>query len=275
MGIRFFGAYAPQNDNVSWSVILSEGKNLTDSFNGIKKKRKRGGIMVATAKKAAKEPVVKPKTISKKERQRLNDVLEILACTYKDTKSALKYNSVYQLLVAVILSAQTNDNQVNKITDVLFIDHGTPETMVELSLGEMEEYIKTCGLYKNKAKNVLATSRLLLEQYGGQVPEDREELMKLPGVGRKTANVVLSVGFGRPAMAVDTHVFRVSHRLGLSDGKDPLDTEQDICRVIPEKDWADAHHWLIWHGRKICSAQKPKCDICPLAALCTYKGEDK
>lgn len=216
----------------------------------------------------------KTKRISAKERQRINAVLAILADTYKDTKSALKYNSIYQLLIAVILSAQTNDNQVNKITDVLFIDHGTPETMVTLTLSEMEEYIKTCGLYKNKAKNVLATSQILLDQYSGQVPDSREELMKLPGVGRKTANVVLSVGFGKPALAVDTHVFRVSHRLGLSDGKDPLETEVDICRVIPEKDWADAHHWLIWHGRKVCSAQKPKCDSCPLVAFCRY-GEEK
>lgn len=215
------------------------------------------------------------KRLSAKERQRIDEVLAILGTTYKDTKSALKFNSTYQLLIAVILSAQTNDNQVNKITDVLFVDHGTPETMVELSLEEMENYIKTCGLYKNKAKNVLATSRMLLEEYGGQVPDNREDLMRLPGVGRKTANVVLSVGFGKPAMAVDTHVFRVSHRLGLSTGKDPLETEADICRVIPEKDWADAHHWLIWHGRRVCSAQRPKCDVCPLAALCLYKGEDK
>lgn len=217
----------------------------------------------------------KKKKISKKEQQRIDAVLEVLSHTYENTKSALKYNSIYQLLVAVILSAQTNDNQVNKITDVLFVEHGTPETMVTLSLEEMENYIKTCGLYKNKAKNVLATSQLLLDKYHGQVPDTREELMTLPGVGRKTANVVLSVGFGKPALAVDTHVFRVSHRLGLSDGKDPLETEKDICQVIPEKDWADAHHWLIWHGRKVCSAQRPKCDICPLAALCMYKGENK
>lgn len=230
-------------------------------------------MTVATKTKSVKTE--KPKPISTKERQRINEVLDILAATYKDTKSALKFNTTYQLLIAVILSAQTNDNQVNKITDVLFVDHGTPETMIELSLAEMEDYIKTCGLYKNKAKNVLATSRMLLEEYGGQVPDNREDLMRLPGVGRKTANVVLSVGFGKPAMAVDTHVFRVSHRLGLSTGKDPLETEADICQVIPEKDWADAHHWLIWHGRRVCSAQRPKCDVCPLTALCLYKGEDK
>ncbi len=230
---------------------------------------------MTTVNKEKSVKTVKPKRISAKERQRIDGVLEILADTYKDTKSALKFNSTYQLLIAVILSAQTNDNQVNKITDVLFVDHGTPETMVELSLEEVEAYIKTCGLYKNKAKNVLATSHMLLEEYGGRVPDNREELMRLPGVGRKTANVVLSVGFGKPAMAVDTHVFRVSHRLGLSNGKDPLDTEADICQVIPEQDWADAHHWLIWHGRRVCSAQRPKCDSCPVAALCLYKGEDK
>ena len=156
---------------------------------------------MTTVNKEKSVKTVKPKRISAKERQRIDGVLEILADTYKDTKSALKFNSTYQLLIAVILSAQTNDNQVNKITDVLFVDHGTPETMVELSLEEVEAYIKTCGLYKNKAKNVLATSHMLLEEYGGRVPDNREELMRLPGVGRKTANVVLSVGFGKPAMA--------------------------------------------------------------------------
>lgn len=236
---------------------------------------KDGMVVVLEKNKVVTEKKEKVKLISKKEQQRINSVLEILAHTYEDTKSALKYNSIYQLLVAVILSAQTNDNQVNKITDVLFQEHGTPETMVTLSLEELENYIKTCGLYKNKAKNVLATSQILLEKYRGQVPDSREELMSLPGVGRKTANVVLSVGFGKPALAVDTHVFRVSHRLGLSNGKDPLETEQDICRVIPEKDWAEAHHWLIWHGRKICSAQKPKCDICPLAPFCIFKEENR
>ena len=147
------------------------------------------------------------------------EILAILKATYKGIGPALKFDSVYQLLVAVILSAQTNDNQVNKITAELFKNHGTPETMAQLSLEEIEDFIRTCGLYKNKAKSIYQTTRILLGQYGGEVPKDRDLLVKLPGVGRKTANVVLSVGFKEPALAVDTHVFRVSHRMGLSCGK--------------------------------------------------------
>lgn len=202
-----------------------------------------------------------------------NKILQILEAEYGGIGPALKYGSIYQLLVAVILSAQTNDNQVNRITEKLFVEHGTPETMVTLSQKELEEYIKTCGLYQNKAKNVLAASRMLIDNFDGQVPQTREELMSLPGVGRKTANVVLSVGFGEPALAVDTHVFRVSHRLGFSEGKTPDDVEKDLCAAIPKKKWAAAHHWFIWHGRKRCTARNPQCAECPLNRYCPeYKN---
>lgn len=195
-------------------------------------------------------------------------ILQILKDTYKGIGPALKFESVYQLLIAVILSAQTNDNQVNKITAELFREHGTPETMAELSEEEIIDYIRTCGLYKNKAKSIYATTRILLEQYGGEVPKDRDLLVKLPGVGRKTANVVLSVGFKEPALAVDTHVFRVAHRMGFSAGKNPDAVERDLCAIIPRDDWADAHHWLIWHGRKACPAKKPDCENCPVGKIC-------
>ncbi len=215
----------------------------------------------------AKSPVKKPR-VSKKQRENRELMLKALATAYAGIDSALEFGSVFQLLIAVMLSAQTNDNQVNKITQVLFVDHGTPETLGQLSIEEIEGYIKTCGLYKNKAKNVAATCKMILEDYGGQVPKTREELVKLPGVGRKTANVVLSVGYKLPALAVDTHVFRVAHRMGFSQGKTPDQVEEDLCNIIPKEDWAKAHHWLIWHGRKACHARKPDCENCPVTAYC-------
>ena len=196
------------------------------------------------------------------------EILARLAEVYADTGSALHFGSTYQLLVAVMLSAQTNDNQVNKITADLFPDYGTPQQMATLTLAELEEKIQTCGLYKNKAKNILAATQILLAQYGGEVPHTREELVALPGVGRKTANVVLSVGFNLPALAVDSHIYRVAHRLGLSAGKTPDTVEADLCALIPEEEWAKAHHWFIWHGRRVCDARRPKCTDCPVGDLC-------
>lgn len=194
-----------------------------------------------------------------------------MAEVYGGETSALEFGSTFQLLVAVMLSAQTNDNQVNKITRELFRDYGTPEKLAELDVPALEEKIKTCGLYKNKAKNIVATTRILLDEYGGQVPSTEAELVALPGVGRKTANVVRSVGFGLPALAVDTHVARVARRLGLSDGKTPDAVEADLCALLPREDWAAAHHWFIWHGRRVCSARQPKCDSCPLAEWCAKR----
>ena len=202
-------------------------------------------------------------------------ILAILEETYGGAKPALHFGSPFQLLIAVMLSAQTNDNQVNKITDALFAACPDCAHMAQLSQEQLEAYIRTCGLYKNKAKNILATCQLLLAEYGGEVPADREALMRLPGVGRKTANVVLSVGFGQPALAVDTHVFRVSRRLALAFANTADGVEEDLCAIIPAEKWGQAHHWLIWHGRRLCSAQRPKCQACPLALLCPSARETR
>ena len=203
--------------------------------------------------------------ITKKQKQQ---ILKLLESTYQEAKTALHFDSVFQLLVAVILSAQTNDNQVNKITKDLFARYPGPKDFLTLSQEELEQYIRTCGLYKNKAKNILAASRMICDQFDSQVPQTRENLMLLPGVGRKTANVILNVGFGKPALAVDTHVFRVARRLGLSSGTTPDAVEKELCLLVPEEKWGSAHHWLIWHGRKICVAQKPKCGQCPCEKIC-------
>ena len=198
-------------------------------------------------------------------------ILAILEETYGGAKPALHFGSPFQLLIAVMLSAQTNDNQVNKITDALFAACPDCAHMAQLSQEQLEAYIRTCGLYKNQAKNILATCQLVLAEYGGEVPADREALMRLPGVGRKTANVVLSVGFGQPALAVDTHVFRVSNRIGLVDEKDVLSTEKALMETIPREQWTVNHHRLIWHGRMICTARNPQCDTCPLTEICLKK----
>ncbi|MEL7564989.1 MAG: endonuclease III [Dehalobacterium sp.] len=195
-------------------------------------------------------------------------ILKILEDTYKGYKTALQFSTPFELMIATILSAQTNDNQVNKITNSLFKKYNTPEHFSNLIPEELEQEIKTCGLYKNKAKNIIAASKYILDHYGGRVPNNREELMLLPGVGRKTANVILSNAFGIPALAVDTHVFRVSGRLGLSSGSNPDETEKQLMALIPEEKWGEAHHWLIWHGRKICSARNPNCKNCPVNQLC-------
>ncbi len=199
------------------------------------------------------------------------EILKILEEQYGGSVSALHFNSIFQLLVAVVLSAQTNDNQVNKITETLFQTYGDAASFAQLTPEELEPYIKTCGLYKNKAKNLVALSQKLLSEYGGVVPREREALMSLPGVGRKTANVVLAVGFGEPALAVDTHVFRVSRRLGLAVANHTDGVEKELCAIIPKEKWAFAHHWLIWHGRRLCHARRPQCDICPLAVRCPEK----
>ena len=204
--------------------------------------------------------------------ERQQEILRILDETYHGMNTALNYKSPFELLVAVILSAQCTDERVNKITARLFPKYNTPQKMVKLSLQEMEEAIKECGLYHAKAKNLLGTCHRLLEEYNGQVPATREDLMTLPGAGRKTANVMLSVAFHQPALAVDTHVFRVSKRLGLAKGEDPLLVEQELLKVVPKEKWSEAHHWLIWHGRKICKARKPLCQECPVRELCpSYK----
>ena len=203
----------------------------------------------------------------------IKQILSILEDTYQGSASALKFDSVFQLMVAVILSAQTNDNQVNKITAELFHQYPDAAAFAQLTPEELEPSISSCGLYKNKAKNIVAASKIIQDQYGGEVPHTKEQLTALPGVGGKTANVILAVGFGIPALAVDTHVFRVANRLGLAHTRTPEQTEAALCALIPKEKWADAHHWLIWHGRKICAARHPDCERCPLQGLCEYRQQ--
>ncbi len=196
-----------------------------------------------------------------------------LAEALPEPQSELEYDSAYTLLVAVVLSAQATDVGVNKATAKLFPVANTPEAMLALGEGGLKEHIKTIGLFNSKAKNVIALSRLLLEKHDGQVPADREALEALPGVGRKTANVVLNVWFGEPTIAVDTHIFRVSNRTGLAPGKTPLEVEQKLIRVVPKDRKMHAHHWLILHGRYTCKAQRPLCYECRVADLCAFKGK--
>ena len=193
-----------------------------------------------------------------------------LATLYPDAKPALHYTTPYELLVAVVLSAQCTDERVNIVTEKLFQKYSTPEAMVTLSQKELEKYIFSCGFYRMKAEHILSASRDILERFGGEVPSTIEELMTLAGVGKKTANVVYSVAFGGAAIAVDTHVFRVSNRLGLAKGTTPLAVEEGLCKVIPKEDWSKAHHWLIYHGRRVCHSQKPACESCTLAHLCDF-----
>ncbi len=184
--------------------------------------------------------------------------------------SELEYTSVFELLAAVLLSAQATDVGVNKATRRLFPVANTPQALLDLGLERLENHIKTIGLYRTKARNLLQTCRILVERYGGEVPRTREELEQLPGVGRKTANVVLNVAFGQPTMAVDTHIFRVGNRTGLAPGKTPLAVELQLLQRVPAAYATDAHHWLILLGRYVCQARKPRCWECKVAAYCDY-----
>ena len=195
-------------------------------------------------------------------------ILKELAALYPDAKPALHYNTPYELLVAVILSAQCTDERVNKVTEVLFKEHNTPQTMLSLTQGELEKFIFSCGFYHNKAAHILSASRDILEKYAGRVPSTLDELKTLAGVGQKTANVVYAVAFGGDAIAVDTHVFRVSNRLGLAEGQTPAKVEEGLCKVLPKSEWSKAHHYLIYHGRRVCHSQRPDCENCTLKNLC-------
>lgn len=194
--------------------------------------------------------------------------LEILEETYRGAKPELHFSNPFELLIAVILSAQCTDKRVNITTARLFKKAATPAAIVALGISGLEEEIKDCGLFRNKAKNIMATCRMLVEEFGGEVPSDYDTLLKLPGVGRKTANVVTSVAFGRPAIAVDTHVFRIANRLKLAVGETPLAVEKGLMKAIPREKWSAAHHWLIYHGRRVCKANRPLCGECPLADVC-------
>ncbi len=205
--------------------------------------------------------------------QKKKQALQILAQVYADARPALVYSTAYELLVAVILSAQCTDERVNKVTRELFKEHNTPQTMLLFSQQELEGYIFSCGLYRSKAAHILSASRDIVDKFGGKVPSDFAQLKSLAGVGQKTANVVSSVWFEADAIAVDTHVFRVSNRLGLAHANTPLRTEEQLKQAIPQADWSKAHHWLIWHGRKVCHAQNPACSACPLSDCCDYFQE--
>ncbi len=186
---------------------------------------------------------------------------------YPEAKAELVFSNPYEMLVATILSAQCTDKQVNKVTPAVFARYPDANAMADAKEEDLYPMVKSCG-FKSKAGNIIAACRMIQEEHGGQVPDTREALVRLPGVGRKTANVVLSNAFGIPAFAVDTHVFRVSNRLGLCKADTVEETEKQMTRLIPEEKWGQAHHWLIWHGRRICKAQRPLCDECGLRDLC-------
>lgn len=202
------------------------------------------------------------------------DAIEGFFATLKEVNpqpvTELEYSSVFELLVAVLLSAQATDVSVNKATRSLFVVANTPRKMLALGTDGLERYIKTIGLYHSKARHLLQTCQILLDQHGGQVPRSREALQALPGVGRKTANVILNVAFGEPTMAVDTHVFRLANRTGLAPGTTPLEVEQALLKNIPPSYLVDAHHWLILHGRYVCQARQPQCWQCAVRAYCDF-----
>ena len=203
------------------------------------------------------------------------ELFERLRAANPEPRSELVYRNPFELLVAVVLSAQATDKSVNLATAKLFPVANTPEKIVGLGEAGLTEYIKTIGLFRTKAKNVIGLSKMLLDRHGGEVPADRAALESLPGVGRKTANVVLNVAFGEPTIAVDTHIFRVANRTGLAPGKDPLEVEQGLLRAVPHEFLLHAHHWLILHGRYVCLARKPRCPECPIRDLCGWKEKTR
>jgi endonuclease III len=206
-------------------------------------------------------------------REHIEPFFETLQSANPQPNTELEYTTVFELLAAVLLSAQATDVGVNKATRRLFVVANTPQRILDLGLPKLEAAIKTIGLYRSKAKHLYQTCAILVAQHGGQVPHTREALEALPGVGRKTANVVLNVAFGEPTMAVDTHIFRVSNRTGLAPGKTPLTVELGLMRRIPERFLVDAHHWLILHGRYVCMARKPDCASCSVHAFCRFKDK--
>ncbi len=201
------------------------------------------------------------------------EILKRLKAHYPEAKPELWFRTPFELLIATILSAQTTDKQVNAVTGTLFERYSDAAALAAASMEEIETIIKSCGFFHTKARNIQAAAAALVDKHSGQVPCTMEELTALPGVGRKTANVVMSNAFGIPAIAVDTHVFRVSNRLGLAAAKDVLETERQLMDNIPREQWSAAHHWLIYHGRRVCTAQRPKCPTCFLNDICPWRGK--
>jgi endonuclease III len=203
------------------------------------------------------------------------EIFERFRAANPDPKTELVYRTPFELLVSVVLSAQATDKSVNAATAKLYVEFNTPEQIIKLGVTGLEDYIRTIGLYRTKAKNVIALSQIILKEHAGEVPRTREELEKLPGVGRKTANVVLNVAYGEPTMAVDTHIFRVANRTGIAPGKDPLQVEEKLLKFIPPEFLMHAHHWLILHGRYTCLARTPKCPQCLIRDLCEFKAKTR
>ena len=203
-------------------------------------------------------------------KKQVGQILDRLRDEYPEAGCALEHKNKYELIICVVLSAQTTDKSVNKISDALFEKYPTPYDLAQAEQEDVIDIIRTIGMYKTKSKNIIALAKALVADFDGQVPGDYDQLIKLPGVGRKTANVVMSCAFGEDAIAVDTHVFRVTNRLGLADAPDVLKTEQQLMQNIPKKQWSRAHHWLIYHGRRVCAARKPDCEHCTLREWCDY-----
>ena len=206
-------------------------------------------------------------------KKRTKEILQILKETYPDAKCELNHETPFQLLVATILSAQTTDKKVNQVTEKLFKDYPDLKSFLKINNEELEDKIKEIGLYRNKAKNIILMCNQLNEKFNGEVPSNMEDLMSLAGVGRKTANVVLSNAFNVPSIAVDTHVFRVANRLGLASSDNVLEVEKQLQKELPKNEWSLTHHLLIFHGRRCCIARKPKCSECPLEKICRYKNK--
>lgn len=202
--------------------------------------------------------------------EKVNKILDDLDSLYPNAKASLDFTTPFELLIATILSAQCTDVRVNKVTAVLFKEHNSPKTILDLGVDGLAKYIKSCGLYKTKSKNIINTCNVLYHDYDSKVPDTIDELMKLPGVGRKTANVVVSNAFGTPAIAVDTHVFRVTNRIGIVNEKDVLSTEKALMQEIPRDRWSKSHHLFIWHGRNLCKARNPRCEECILNDRCKF-----
>jgi endonuclease-3 len=202
------------------------------------------------------------------DRERVMLILEQLAALYPNARCELIHADPFELFIAVILSAQSTDQRVNMVTERLFRVFKTPQDFAQLHPSELEPYIQELGLFRNKARHIIAAAQRIITEFNGEVPQERAALESMPGVGRKTANVILTVAFGVPAIAVDTHVFRVAHRLGLASDRTPEQTEATLRRLIPKELWSQTHHWLIFHGRRMCSAKKPACERCPLLVHC-------
>jgi endonuclease III len=234
--------------------------------------------LVAAALGAPAAPAYNSSMARKESRRarvaRTEAIFERLAAANPAPKGELQYINPFTLLVAVVLSAQATDAGVNKVTPALFAIADTPQKMAALGEPLLADRIKTIGLYRTKAKNIIALSRAIVERHGGQTPHDREALEALPGVGRKSANVVLNTAFGEPTLAVDTHVFRVANRLGIAPGKTPREVEDELMRVVPKRFLPHAHHWLILHGRYVCMARKPLCGVCVVVDLCPYEPKN-